>query len=330
MQIQLTLHNIRVIIHSSINPADHRVQEKENWVMKKMISIVLAALMLVGILARRAAAGDEDASLYTVTGKYKDSGVSTIAEGKLTVAVSPDFAPMEFVDPTKTGQSMYVGFDLTLAHYIADELGLELVIMPMSFDACQTAVYSGTVDMSISGYSWSEKRENNYNLSDYYYAGDNEDEQILITLASNGDKYATVEGLAGAKIGAQNASLQQSLVEAQLPDNELILFTDLGTAVLQLKSGDFDCIVVAGGNGDAIIAKNPEIAKSGFNFYVDPKETGNVIMMQKGADQLTDLVNQILTESQQYWGAWYDNAKSISGIDQSYDDSGNAITEPAA
>ena len=174
---------------------------------------------------------------------------------------------------------------------------------------------------------WTETREQNYNLSNYYYAGENENEQVLITLASNGDKFATAESLVGAKIGAQNASLQQSLVEAQLPESELILFTDLGTAVLQLKSGDFDAIAVADGNGDAIIAKNPEIAKSGFVFYVDPKETGNVILLQKGADDMTNVVNQILAQSEQYWDAWYEYASSISGIDQSYDEQGNAITD---
>ena len=296
--------------------------------MKKMISLALATLMILSLLAGcGGTAGDKADVLYTVTGKFKDTKVTTVTEGKLTVAISPDFAPMEFVDPTKSGQDMYVGFDVTLANYIADELGLELVITPMSFDACQTAVYTGAVDMSISGYSWTETREENYNLSDYYYAGENENEQVLITLAANGDKFATAEALAGAKIGAQNASLQQSLVEAQLPDSELILFTDLGTAVLQLKSGDFDCVAVADGNGDAIIAKNPEVAKSGFVFYVDPKETGNVILLQKGADDLTAVVNQILAESEQYWDAWYTTASSISGIDQSYDDQGNAITE---
>lgn len=296
--------------------------------MKKFISIALAAIMILGLLAGCGASGKaESEALYTVTGNFKDVTVNTITEGKLTIAVSPDFAPMEFVDPTKTGNDMYVGFDLTLAHYIADELGLEPVIMPMSFEACQTAVYTGTVDMSISGYSWSEKREANYNLSAYYYAGDNEDEQILITKAGNEGKFDTAEKLAGAKVAAQNASLQQSLVEAQLPDSELALITDLGTAVLQLKNGDFDCIAVAGGNADAIIAKNPDIIKSGFSFYVDPKETGNVILLPKGADDLTNVVNQILAESEQYWGAWYDAAQAISGIDQSYDDEGNAITE---
>lgn len=299
--------------------------------MNKLIALALAALMALGLFAGCASSGSGETDiLYTVSGKFKDVEITTVTEGKLTVAVSPDFAPMEFVDPTKTGQDMYVGFDITLAHYVADELGLELVIMPMSFDASQTAVYAGTVDMSISGYSWTADRAKNANLSNYYYAGDNEDEQVLITLAGNEGKYDTAEKLAGIKIGAQNASLQQSMVEAQLSDSELVLFTDLGTGVLHLKNGDFDCIAVAGGNADAIIASNPDIIKSGFNFYVDPKETGYVILMQKGADDLTDLVNQILAESEQYWGAWYDHAQAISGIDQSYDDEGNAITEPAA
>ncbi len=53
--------------------------------------------------------------------------------------------------------------------------------MPMSFDACQTAVQVGAVDMSISGYSWTKERAENFNLSDYYYAGNNETEQVIIT-----------------------------------------------------------------------------------------------------------------------------------------------------
>ena len=278
--------------------------------MKKLFALILAILMVL--------------SMAACGGKSK---AATVTPGVLTVAISPDFAPMEFVDPTKEGQDMFVGFDVTLSKFIADQLGLELVIMPMSFDACQTAVYAGTVDMSVSGFSWTEERAENYNISDYYQAGDNEDAQCLITLASNGDKFSTLEGLAGAKIGAQNASLQQSLAMEQLPDNELILFTDLGTAVLQLKSGEFDCIAVAQGNGEAIVANNPEIALSGFNFVVDQKYTGNVILMQKGNDAMTELVNAALAASKDMWPSWYEDAKAMSGIDLSFDDEGNAITD---
>ena len=108
---------------------------------------------------------------------------------------------------------------------------------------------------------------------------------------------------------------------------KVFLFTDLGTAVLQLKSGEFDCIAVAQGNGDAIIANNPEIAHSGFNFVVDEKYTGNVILIQKGNDAMTELVNAALAASKDLWSGWYEDAKSLSGIDLSFDDEGNAITE---
>ena len=280
--------------------------------MKKIIALVMALAML--------------SSLFVMTGSAEEKAeVKTVVPGQLTVATSPDFAPMEFVDATKEGQDMFVGFDVTLAKYIAEHLGLELVIMPMSFDACQTAVYAGTVDMAISGFSWTEERAENYNISDYYHAGDNEDQQTLITLAANGDKYSTVEGLKGAKIGAQNASLQQSLTTEQLPDNELVLFTDLGTAVLQLKNGDFDCLAVAKGNGDAIIASNPDVAMSGFFFDVDEKYTGNVVLLQKGNDAMTEAVNEALDASKDEWNTWYEEAKAISGIEASYDDEGNAV-----
>ena len=300
--------------------------------MKKTVSMILAVLLMASLLVgcgstsantattaeTTAAAGTDAAAETTAAAEIK-----TVTPGVLTVATSPDFAPMEFTDPTKQGQDMYVGFDITLAKYIAESLGLELQIMPMSFDACQTAVYAGTADLAASGFSWTEDRAQNYNTSDYYHAGDNEDEQVLITLASNGDKYATAEGLKGAKIGAQNASLQQSLATEQLSDSELVLFTDLGTGVLQLKNGDFDCIAVAKGNGDAIIANNPEIATSGFKFVVDEKYTGNVILLQKGNDVLTEAVNAALAASKDQWDTWYNEAKAISGIEVSYDDQGN-------
>lgn len=283
--------------------------------MKKLVALVLSVLMIASVFCGCQASGGASVD------------VSTVTSGVLTVATSPDFAPMEFVDPTKSGQDMYVGFDITLAKYIADSLGLTLQIMPMSFEACQTAVYAGTVDMAISGFSWKEDRAANYNLSDYYHAGDNEDEQILITLAANGDKYATLEGLKGAKIGVQNASLQQSLSEEQLTECEIIPFTDLGTAVLQLKNGDFDCIAVADGNGDSIMVNNPEIAKSGFNFEVDEKYTGNVVLLHKGDDALTVAVNEALASSKDLWDGWYAEAQATSGVEHSYDDNGNAVTE---
>ena len=282
--------------------------------MKKYFAVLLAVLSLLSLAACGA-------------GTQPGDDIKTITPGKLTVAMSPDYAPMEFEDLTKEGQDKYVGFDVSLAKFIAEQMGLALQIRPMSFDACQSAVSDGTVDMAISGISWSEQREQAYNLSDFYQAGGNEDAQVLITLAENSGRYDSAEKLSGVRIGAQNASLQQDITAAQLPDSQLVAFTDLDDALQRLKAGDFACITVAEGYADAIIASNPDIIKSGFRFVVDEKQTGYVILLQKGSDDMTEAVNHILSKAQMYYDTWYADAKATAGIETSYDGDGNAIAD---
>ena len=166
--------------------------------MKKLTKIISIAMLIAMTLALCACgstaattAADSSAPAADTAAPAADSAPASPsnaleqikADGVLSVALSPDFAPMEFVDSSKSGQEQYVGFDVTLAKYIADYIGVELNVEPMSFDACQTAVYTASVPMSISGYYWTEERAENYELSDYYYAGDSETEQVILITA---------------------------------------------------------------------------------------------------------------------------------------------------
>ena len=98
---------------------------------------------------------------------------------------------------------------------------------------------------------------------------------------------------------------------------------------LQLKKGDFDAIAVATGNGDAIAANNPEIAVTDFKFEIDEAAENNLILLQKGADELTEQVNAILAKAYDagLYGVWYAEAEELAGIDTaadvSYDEDGN-------
>ena len=263
------------------------------------------------------------------------AGCNSSKKETLKVATSPDFAPMEFVDSSKKGQESYVGFDITLAKYIAEGLGKELEIVPMSFYACQVAVEVGSVDMSISGFSWTAKRAENYNMSDYYYAGDNETEQTIVTTKANEGKFTSAADFSGKKIAAQTASLQLDLCKEQLPaDCEIVEVGDLTTAFLQLQNGDFDGIAVAVGQAKVFISNNAETtALSGFNFEVDPKSVGNVVLMPKGADELTAKVNEILAKAynEGLYEKWYADALELSGVETaqevSYDDDGNVASD---
>ena len=235
------------------------------------------------------------------------------ADGVLTVALSPDFSPMEFVDSSKIDQDQYVGFDVTLAKYIADGLGVKLQIEAMGFDASQTAVYTGSVPMSISGYSWTEERAKNYELSDYYYAGENETRQALLIKKENADKYTTPEALSGKDVGAQNASLQMQLVTEQLTGANPISIGDITVGVMELKSGNIEALAVAYGNAEMIADANPDLAICTWEFDVKAEYSANVIMMQKGETELLDAVNTLLAQAKEanLYDGWYKDAVEL-------------------
>lgn len=282
--------------------------------MKKTIVILLAALMVLSLVA----CGKKEAEKQT-----------------LTVAMSPDFAPLEFVDTSKSGQEQYVGFDVTLANFLAEELGMNLEIKPMSFDACMTAVQLGSVDLGISGFSWTAERAENFLISDYYIAGENETEQAVITTKDKENTIKEAAGFAGLKVGAQDASLQKQLVTDELVSQgaELVVYKSIDDAVLALQTGKIDALAVAQGNGEAIIANNPDLAFTGFQFEVDPLYKNNVILLNQQSTELLEKVNAALAKAMEagYYDGWYEDAKALSGIptaaDVSYDDEGNAISE---
>ena len=200
----------------------------------------------------------------------------------------------------------------------------------MSFDACQSAVQLGSVDMSISGFSKTDERAENYLLSDFYYAGDNETEQTIIVTADRAGNYSTADDFAGLIVAAQTASLQYNLCSEQLPDTvEIKEFKAIDDAVMALKTGKVDAVAVATGNAEAIMANNKDIALSGFDFEVDEEQQNNVILINKENNELLKTVNEILAKAYAagYYGEWYAQAKELAGIETAaevgYDDEGN-------
>ena len=92
--------------------------------MKKFVSLLLALMMALSLVACGSKADtttDDKTDADTVT-EPANALEKIKADGVLTVALSPDFSPMEFVDSSKTGQDQYVGFDITLAKYIAENV----------------------------------------------------------------------------------------------------------------------------------------------------------------------------------------------------------------
>ena len=83
--------------------------------------------------------------------------------GVLVMATNAEFPPYESYEGDKI-----VGIDVDIAQAICDELGYELKITDMAFDAVIVAVQTGKADVGIAGLSVTEDRLKNADFSDPY------------------------------------------------------------------------------------------------------------------------------------------------------------------
>lgn len=164
--------------------------------------------------------------------------LQTVTAGKLTVATSPDFAPYEFYAIGDDGAPTLAGFDMTLAAYVADYLGLELEVVPIDFDGVLMELQTKSVDLGMAGLSADPKRASIMDFSDIYYGGD----QAFVCVQSNKDQFPDLESTNKAEyqIGAQIGSIQVDLAQANSPDADIVQLSKVTDIIAELLAGKLD------------------------------------------------------------------------------------------
>ena len=280
--------------------------------MKKVVVMLITVLMMLSLVACGKKA-EEEPAVDDIANENVETGYKLVSDGVLTVSMSTDFAPMEFVDLTKTGQAKYVGSDVELAKFIADYLGLELLIKPMDFDTCQASVANGIVDCSISGYSYTAQRAASYLLSeDYFSEGDSG--QVALIAKENVEVYKDLASLnqAGVEVAAQNGALQQEIVEEQLPNATLKAIDDLNAAYDNLSAGTYAAVVVASSVAETLVASYPEKYAIVPEAFDDSKYTGYHVLIALGNDELKDAINEaIAAVPEDQYKTWQDEGQAL-------------------
>ena len=109
--------------------------------MKKFFAMMLALVMTLSLVA----CGKQNDTPNTDGDNSAEPAKTT-----LVVGVSADYAPFEFMYPDESGELVYGGIDISVAQYVADELGLTLQVENMSFDNLLTSLDKGDFDMVLS------------------------------------------------------------------------------------------------------------------------------------------------------------------------------------
>lgn len=240
--------------------------------MKKLAMIVLMLLLVVGC------------NNNTDVGEM--SSVDQIKEkGKLVVATSADYPPYEF-HALIDGKDEIVGFDMEIAKYIAQELGVELEVQDVKFESLLLGLESGMYDMVIAAMSPDPAR--NVNFSDVYY---NAKHGIVINKKLM-DEIKTLDDLQGKSVGVQLGSIQEGIAEEMegITVKPLSLIT---TLVLELKTDKVDAVLMEKPVAESFAKTNDDIMLVEDIEIVD-ETGGSAIAMKKGNDELTKEVNQIL------------------------------------
>ncbi|WP_022774185.1 transporter substrate-binding domain-containing protein [Butyrivibrio sp. AE2015] len=252
---------------------------------KKIISLVMASMM--AILA--VGCGSSSSTTNESTGTAK-SDISTVTAGKLTVATSPDFAPYEFYAVDESGTPQLAGFDIALAQYIADYLGLELEIVPVDFDGVLMELQTKAVDLGVAGLSPDPKRESIMDFSDIYYEGG----QSFVCTQANKDKFTSLADVnaAGLEIGAQTGSIQVDLAQTNSPDADIIQLTKVTDIVAELIAGKLDGAYIETAVAESYAKNYPDLCVV-LDVPYDGAE-GSAIGVSKGNDALKAAVNEAI------------------------------------
>lgn len=263
--------------------------------MKKALSLMTAAALVLSLAAcgstASSAASSEAASSDAASSEAASSEaasetetaeLSTVEPGKLIMSTNAAFPPYEMT--TDSGE--FEGIDIETAQAIADKLGLELQIDDMDFDAALLAVQQGKSDMVMAGVTVTDERQNVMDFTDSYATG------IQSIIVKEDSDIASVDDLAGKKIGTQRGTTGYLYCSDDFGDENVVAYDNGLTAVQMLNNGQVDCVVIDNAPAKEFIAANPGL-KLLDTAYV---EESYAIGVGKGNTELKDAINTALEE----------------------------------
>lgn len=179
------------------------------------------------------------------------SAVEDSTKDQLVVATNAAFEPFEYTDGDK-----FLGIDMEIASLLAKELGKELVIKDMDFDAVCLSVGQHKCDVAMAGLTVREDREEYVTFSKSYYSAS----QRLIVRSDDStfDNCKTAEDVEKilktfdkkVKVGFQNGTTGKAYCEGD-PEFEFEGFgmTNVGykngsLAVQDMLNGNLNYVVI--------------------------------------------------------------------------------------
>ena len=266
------------------------------------LGIMVAALALVGCSSSGSSSASASGSASSASASASASSASAsasassaaageitlIADGKLTVATSPDYPPFENLE-----NGEYVGLDIEIAKEIAKRLGLEIEFKTLQFDAIIPAIASGgQADMGISGFTVDPERAKEIDFTETYYI----DDQAIAAMkggaitAENADTELDKEGTI---IAVQSGTSGEAYVQENYPKATVQAYGNSTDAFAAMQSNQANAVCTNKAVVEKMLAdayQDAEVVKS----IATGEEYAIVVSQDNPA--LTKAINKALEE----------------------------------
>lgn len=213
------------------------------------------------------------------------AALNLVTDGTLTVCSDVPYVPFEDFD--ESAPSGFSGFDIDIVSYVADGLGLELVVKDSGFDGLQSglSLNAGECDLAASAMTITEDRAQNLAFSDGYY------DSLQSLLVPTDSEIASIADLSGTRVAVQQGTTGESYAQENAEGAELVSFPSDAEMYQAILAGQVDAIL------QDLPANVPHTADGDFTIVeeYDTEETYG-LAMKKDNDALVDAVNGQLTE----------------------------------
>lgn len=277
---------------------------------RKKIFVCCFLIMVVMLMAgcsKVAQAGTTEQS--EEVRKIAENRLEAILESKkIVIGISPDYAPFAFIAEKKE-ETYCAGSDIELRKYIAEQMGVEAEFREMEFEECLEAVSKGEVDLVLLGMLGEKDREEMMDFTNVYYRPGT---QVILVKERQKEKLKTQEDFQEKTLAAQYGSLQAQLVVEQFPESYLNLSENVSGAVLMLRTGSVDGVVLEEALAGEMLREYSELARSEAEITYTPQEiVGGV---GKGETELLERINEIINSvtEQNLYLHWIDEANELA------------------
>ncbi len=193
----------------------------------------LALVLALALLAASCSGSDADDSAQTgETAADNGSAADQVdATGTVRIGVRNDNPPMSFIND----QGDWIGFDVDLATALAEELGVELELVPVDGTTRISFVQEGQVDMSVASMNHTLSREEAIDFSITYFW---DNQSFLVRTGT----YESIDDLADQVVAANAGSSVIDSWNSYVADlggdqPEIVEFDDKQAAMQALRDG---------------------------------------------------------------------------------------------